>query len=351
MKRFFTILGALLAVFASLAAAPKKDFSEFAAGIVTGIAESVTTGETRTEVLIAGEDGNRTLFYADGSTYLLGINGSDIKKGAILTAVYDATSSKHQTMIYPPQRNALVIAKGKTDVRIKVGYFDANGLSYDKSPANQLKLNMDSSVKVVDFAGIPTNRSFADKLVAVEYVAATRSLPPQTTPVKITILETAAAANKSPTVLDGTVKKVSRPGGVKTYLVKGANKFIIIEKPNTFYLDGEIKAGDKIAAFTEEAPSAKKTPEYKVSVVAKLLADRNLKMDRFDDNLLSYDGKLKLTLGENTQVVLQDGKAFPKEGMVNRKLLVVYGAATKSLPSITTPDKIIVLFEDIVPLK
>jgi hypothetical protein len=152
-------------------------------------------------------------------------------------------------------------------------------------------------------------------------------------------------------VLNGTISKISKTDGLKTYFIKGSEKFYIAEKQNTFYLDGEVKVGDKIIAFAEERATARKLPVYNAAVIAKLLADRSVKTDRFDENLISSDGKLKLNPGENTEIILQNGESFPLDGLANRKLAVVYGAATKSIPAITTPDKIVVLFEDVVPLR
>ena len=349
MKKLLTIIFAL-AVFTPVAASePEKAQADFAAGTVTGNVLSATKGETQTEVLISDENGSQTMFFVNGATYLSGASPADIKKGAVLTVYYDASPNKPALQIYPPQRTALAVTKGKTDGSLKVGYFDANGLSYDIEPTNKLKLNINSSVVITDAAGNASAESFENKLIAVEYATTTRSIPPQTTPTKIVILEAAEAKVSKFSAVSGTVQKITETGGAKTYSVKGETEFTLVEKLNTYFLDGALKSGDKITVFTEDDISGA-AERITASVVAKDSANRTVKADRFDNELISYDGTLKLVLDDNTDVLLQDGKLFSEKSFANRKLAVVYGTATKSLPAIATPQKIIVLYEDAVPL-
>jgi hypothetical protein len=344
VKKFLAVIFALTISNAVFASEPNAEFS---AGVVTGNVLSVTKGETQSEVLISDENGNQTMFFVNGATYLSDTAPADIKKGAVLTAYYDATPSKPQLAIYPPQRTALVITKGKSDASIKVGYFDANGLSRDIEPVNQLKLNVNSSVVVVDAAGNPSGEAFENKLIAVEYATTTRSIPPQTTPTKIIILEASEEKISKFASVSGTVQKITELGGVKTYLVKGDSEFTLVEKLNSYFLDGPLKTGDKITVFTEDDPGSARIT---ASAVAKDSANRSVKTDRFDNELISYDGSLKLVLDDNTDVLLQDGSLYQETSFAGRKLAVVYGTATKSLPAVTTPQKIIVHYEDAVPL-
>ena len=70
----------------------------------------------------------------------------------------------------------------------------------------------------------------------------------------------------------------------------------------------------------------------------------NIAVDRFDDDLISYDGLLMLSIGDETEIILQDGELFDCE-LAHRKMVVLYDISTRSIPAITTPSKIIVLFE------
>ena len=68
----------------------------------------------------------------------------------------------------------------------------------------------------------------------------------------------------------------------------------------------------------------------------------NVKVDYFDSDLVSSDGKLKLNIAPTTQVVLENDQSFTKIPK-NRDLIVVYGASTKSIPAQTVPYKVIVI--------
>lgn len=85
-------------------------------------------------------------------------------------------------------------------------------------------------------------------------------------------------------------------------------------------------------------------PQYQayVVVVEPDSKSEQIKVDCFNNNLVSSDGTLKLNIGENTQILNKDGS--PYQGSLEGKALVVhYNAATKSIPAITVPNKIIVL--------
>ncbi|MDY7965746.1 hypothetical protein U0F29_32405, partial [Bacillus thuringiensis] len=58
--------------------------------------------------------------------------------------------------------------------------------------------------------------------------------------------------------------------------------------------------------------------------------------------LVSSDGRLKLNLSPNTQVILTNGQLFTGN-LTNRNLIVLYSMATMSIPAQTTPYRIIIL--------
>lgn len=88
-------------------------------------------------------------------------------------------------------------------------------------------------------------------------------------------------------------------------------------------------------------------PQYSIDILAVDLPQDGLatiKADRFDENLVSDDGGLKLIPGEETEILL-DGE--PYDGPLENRLLVVfYTVAAESLPARTTPEKIVVLSAD-----
>lgn len=154
----------------------------------------------------------------------------------------------------------------------------------------------------------------------------------------------------------GTVKEIRDYVGVE------GSKFISLEdkdgvpatilvSKNTYILNNaEITEGAVITGFyNANAPMLMIYPaQYNAEVVAVNSKDQNIKVDMFDKDLISSDKTLKLNISEKTDIILQDGKPFDGE-LANRKLVVIYGASTRSIPAQTTPEKIVVLFEKAVP--
>ena len=114
---------------------------------------------------------------------------------------------------------------------------------------------------------------------------------------------------------------------------------------NTFTLGSAPDVGDTITGFfLMDAPMAMiYPPQYNVSVIVNGEA-ASLHVDRFDEELVSYDGSLMLNIDGDTEIILQDGEVFDCV-LAHRKLVVVYDISTRSIPAQTTPSKIIVLFE------
>ena len=87
-------------------------------------------------------------------------------------------------LIYPPQYNAVAAAVQKNGRMVNVGYYDTSLVNEDQT----LQLNLDGSVEVRTtnnqyFQGSPTGRN-----LVVTYDNSTRSIPAQTTPLKIVVL-------------------------------------------------------------------------------------------------------------------------------------------------------------------
>ncbi|MEW9184550.1 hypothetical protein AB2553_30585, partial [Bacillus mycoides] len=77
-------------------------------------------------------------------------------------------------------------------------------------------------------------------------------------------------------------------------------------------------------------------------VMAKYTPHQNVKVDYFNEQLESSDGKLKLNISPSTQILLTNGQFFTGN-LVNRNLIAIYSFTTMSIPAQTTPYKIIVL--------
>lgn len=126
----------------------------------------------------------------------------------------------------------------------------------------------------------------------------------------------------------------------------GAEAKFIISKDTYITGDAEISLGTELTGFYDaNAPMIMiYPPQYSMEVIVVGNPAQNIKVDRFDEHLLSSDDSLKLFVGTDTEILLQDGDSFAGD-LTNRKLVVYYGISTKSLPAQTTPTKIVVLFE------
>ncbi|MBX4264857.1 hypothetical protein [Clostridium estertheticum] len=115
--------------------------------------------------------------------------------------------------------------------------------------------------------------------------------------------------------------------------------------PTTYFVDHVmVRLGDIVTGFYDaNAPTVLIfPPQFRAIVIAKDSLYQNVKVDYFNNNLVSSDNNLKLNIAPWTQIVLENGQSFTKS-LTNRNLIVVYGATTRSIPSQTSPYKIIVL--------
>ncbi len=124
----------------------------------------------------------------------------EFKEGAEVVAFVDA--NKPMILIYPPRYNADVVAVVKEDSFFIADRFD-NTLT---NAAGTLKLNIGEDTKVISADGKAYSGSLKDRRLFVEYGASTKSIPAQTTPSLVVVLneESAAIENKAFNI-DGNV--------------------------------------------------------------------------------------------------------------------------------------------------
>lgn len=127
----------------------------------------------------------------------------------------------------------------------------------------------------------------------------------------------------------------SREGNVVNFVIE----------PTTYFVDHEMMSvGDMIIGFYDiHAPVPLIfPPQFRAIVMAKLIPGENVKVDYFDEQLVSSDGKLKLNIAPCTRIILENGQQFIGN-VENHDLVVVYGPITRSIPAQTTPYKVIIL--------
>ncbi|NLG25384.1 MAG: copper amine oxidase N-terminal domain-containing protein [Clostridiales bacterium] len=120
---------------------------------------------------------------------------------------------------------------------------------------------------------------------------------------------------------------------------------VLVVSPDTYRAGGEIAVDAAIAGwYDSQAPApAIYPPQYGAIAVATGLPEGQFFIvDRFDAELVSSNGMLKLTLDDTVPVENRDGTVFDGElgGCV---LAVYYGATTRSIPAQATPSRVVVL--------
>jgi hypothetical protein len=137
---------------------------------------------------------------------------------------------------------------------------------------------------------------------------------------------------------EGCYKLISVENGLGTLV-----NFVV--SPTTYFVDHVIVAvGDHVTGYYDgNAPALLiYPPQYQALVMVKDSPYQNVKVDYFNNELDSSDGRLRLNISLYTQIVLANGQLFSRTP-ANRDLIVIYGPATKSIPAQTTPYRIIVL--------
>jgi hypothetical protein len=137
---------------------------------------------------------------------------------------------------------------------------------------------------------------------------------------------------------DGCRKLISVENGMGTIV-----NFEIL--PTTYFVDHVMVAvGDRVTGYYDgNAPTLLiYPPQYQALVMVKKSPYQNVKVDYFNSQLESSDGRLRLNVSPYTQIVLTNGQSFTRNP-ANRDLIVIYGPTTKSIPAQTTPYRIIVL--------
>lgn len=131
-------------------------------------------------VTLEDGDGNTVNFVMTPTTFV--VDFETLSVGMECTFWYAADAPA--PLIYPPQYNAVAAAQMKNGQFIDVGFYNMSLVNESQT----LQLNMDGSVDVRTtnnqyFQGSPANHN-----LVVVYSSSTRSIPAQTTPMKVYVL-------------------------------------------------------------------------------------------------------------------------------------------------------------------
>ncbi|MEB2280685.1 copper amine oxidase N-terminal domain-containing protein [Lysinibacillus xylanilyticus] len=153
----------------------------------------------------------------------------------------------------------------------------------------------------------------------------------------------------------GTVEKANASGEITYFTVKDADQTNILEiTKDTLVFDNtgkkvELKEGDKIVAYTFANKPQKLIypPQFDPDVVIVETKEAGfVEVDYFLENLTNTYNMLKLSIGENTELLNTKGEKVTAKDLVEKNLVVFYTASTKSIPAQTTPSKVIVLDDE-----
>lgn len=149
-------------------------------GKVTEITNSISADDVK-YITLEGDDGNISNLVISKSTYIA--DNAEITKGTVVTGYYDL--NRPMIMIYPPQYTTEVVVVENNEQSIKVDTFDKDLISSD----GFLKLNISEDTQIISQNGKKYKGSIFDKKLVVTYSSSTKSIPAQTTPIKIVVLD------------------------------------------------------------------------------------------------------------------------------------------------------------------
>lgn len=132
-------------------------------------------------VVLKGSDDSLMTFVVDDTTLLL--NEPVLEEGQSLIGFYDG--NQPAILIYPPQMPAMVLTPYVEAEQVVMSYFDADLISSDGS----LKLLLDDTTIITDQAGEAYTEDVAEHVLVVIYGPSTRSIPAQTTPIQIVVMD------------------------------------------------------------------------------------------------------------------------------------------------------------------
>ncbi|MFJ8513561.1 stalk domain-containing protein [Lysinibacillus xylanilyticus] len=156
---------------------------------ITGTIENVEKREDSTYYTVK-EDENTNVFVVNDNTLVYDNTGKEVKlqKGDKVTAYTYA--NKPMLMIYPPQYNPeVIIVETKEMGTVEVDFFNKELVNTD----NTLKLNVGKETEILSLSGKKVKaEDLAEQHLLVFYTIATMSIPAQTPPSKVVVLDTIA---------------------------------------------------------------------------------------------------------------------------------------------------------------
>lgn len=131
-------------------------------------------------MIVRNGDGSTVNFVVTPTTYF--VDHVMMNKGDRATGFYDTDAPV--ILIYPPQYQAIVMARLARGQNVAVDYFNEQLVSTN----GNLKLNIAPGTKITLENGQSFTGSLANRYLIVMYGPTTRSIPAQTTPYSIVVM-------------------------------------------------------------------------------------------------------------------------------------------------------------------
>ena len=140
----------------------------------------------------------------------------------------------------------------------------------------------------------------------------------------------------------------------------GNTAILVLNEETVFPFSTDFAVGDEVTGwYCANSPMIMiYPPQYAIEVfVSHMDDDKNIAVDRFHawgedgmGQMISSDEMFVFTTDENTEIILQDGEDFSDGDLNNRRIVVIYGMSTRSIPEQAVAEKLIVLYEGVMPL-
>jgi hypothetical protein len=131
-------------------------------------------------ISLVDRNGSIVNFVVSPFTYI--VDQAMLETGDMAIGFFDTNAPT--PLIYPPQYEAIVMARVSPYHNVKVDYFNSQLVSSDGT----LKLNISPFTLIVLENGLAFTGNLENRNLIVVYGATTRSIPAQTTPYKIIVL-------------------------------------------------------------------------------------------------------------------------------------------------------------------
>jgi len=106
--------------------------------------------------------------------------------------------------------------------------------------------------------------------------------------------------------------------------------------PSTYFVNCvAVRVGDIVTGFYDPNVPVPMIfpPQYRALVITRYSRAQNVILDYFDENLISSDGALQLSIANSTRISLPNRLPFT-DSIKNRNLVVIFGNHSYHMPSI-----------------